>query len=146
MDEFFAKYCGNEPALFARFACDGLFAHYRDAEFFKKMDEIFAKYCGNKPELFARFACNCLFAHLFDDGFFRRLEQVRDEVFKGDQGALVKAMCDSFCAALANDEKYTSFLGRLEQIRDEVCKGDQGALATACRDSLWIRYALANRD
>ncbi|MDA9787839.1 hypothetical protein N9D57_03775, partial [bacterium] len=40
----------------------------------------------------------------------------------------------------------TSFLGRLEQIRDKVFKGDQGALATACRDSLWIRYALANRD
>ena len=64
----------------------------RDAEFFEKMDEIFAKYCGNEPELFARFACGGLFAHLFDDGFFRRLEQVRDEVFKGVQGALVKAM------------------------------------------------------
>ena len=83
-----------------------------------------------------------------DDGFFRRLEQVRDEVFKGVQGALATAMCNSFCAALANanDEKYTSFLGRLKQVRDEVFKGDQGALATACRDSFWIRSALANRD
>ena len=144
----FKQYCHEKREFFDAIACGCLFAHLLDAEFFKKMDEFFAKYCGNEPALFARFACSSLFAHLFDDGFFRRLEQVRDEVFKGVQGALASAMCNLFCAALANanDEKYTSFLGRLKHIRDKFFKGDEGALATACRDPLWIRCALANRD
>ena len=144
----FKQYCHEKRNFFEQIARKCLFAHLLDAEFFKKMDEFFAKYCGNEPALFARFACDCLFAHLLDDGFFRRLEQVRDEVFKGVQGALASAMCNLFCAALANanDEKYTSFLGRLKHIRDRFFKGDEGALATACRDPLWIRCALANRD
>ena len=119
-------------------------AQFEEDEVFKNVKKFvkeFGKECTAKwfkNDSFVRALCR----KKTSTNFLIRLKHVRDEVFKGDQGALASAMCNSFCAALANDKKSTNFRIRLEQVRDEVFKGDQGALASAMCNSFCA--ALAN--
>ena len=123
-------------------------AQFEEDEVFtnvKKFVKEFGKECtakGFKNGSFVHALCQ----KKTSANFLIRLKQVREEVFEGVQGALVKAMCDSFCAALANDKKYTSFLIRLKHVRDEVFQGDQGALASAMCNSFCAALANANDE
>ena len=120
-------------------------AQFEEDEVFKNVEKFvkeFGKECTAKwfkIDSFVRALCQ----KKTSTNFLRRLKQLRDEFFKGDKDALVKAMCGSLCAALANDEKSTNFLRRLKQLRDEFFKGDKDALVKAMCGSLWA--ALANR-
>jgi hypothetical protein len=120
MDEFFARYCGNKPELFARFACGGLFAHYRDAEFLIKMNEFFAKYCGNKPKLFARFACDGLFAHYRDAEFLNKMDEFFAKYCGNKPELFAQIACNSLFAHLFDAE----FLKKMDEFFSKYCGND----------------------
>ena len=79
------NYCDENREFFEQIACNSLFAHYGDADFFKKMDEILEKYCGNDPALFAKLACGAFFAHMNKDGFCEALLTILVQIFNNNR-------------------------------------------------------------
>jgi len=119
------NYCDENREFFEQIACNSLFAHYGDADFFKKMDEILEKYCGNDPALFAQLWCDGFFAHYGDADFFKKMDYILEKYCGKDPALLVKLSCNSLFAYYDDAD----FFKKMDEILEKYCGNDPALFA-----------------